>query len=80
VTSYNTIDAMWQEYRTRTLREASPEVTRLMKRAFYSGAAATLNIVLTMDRQVSAAAAAGVLNGLVDECKSFGRAMGKGRA
>jgi len=76
----DTLLALWREWDRLLLSEAGDVQRSEMRRAFFSGAAAALQLMTTVATELPDEAACVALDGWLKECRDFGRSVAEGRA
>ena len=75
-----TLLVLWREWDRLILSEAGDVQRNEMRRAFFAGAAATLQLMTTVATELPDDDACKALQGWLDECNEFGNAVADGRA
>lgn len=80
--SIPTVASAWEEFSSRVLHPASPEIQRIeMRRAFYAGYYSNIIACVEIADQVQDDdAAVAEYQKLDDECRAFAEAVGRGEA
>lgn len=76
----NTLVALWRAWDRALLSDAGDVQRSEMRRAFFSGAAAALQLCTTVATELPDDAACAALDGWLKECTDFGQAIAEGRA
>jgi hypothetical protein len=78
----NTIQSKWELFERLVIPKDAPEIQRKeMRRAFYAGAEAILQLQFVIgEESISEDAAMAMLTGLHSECAQFGQQIASGHA
>lgn len=76
----DTLLVLWQAWDRAILSDADDVQRSEMRRAFFSGAAAALQLMTTVATELPDEVACAALDGWLKECADFGQAVADGRA